>query len=496
LFPAIRFKIAARSPPPAQTSEETGRRNPLSETVETTAPAQEETHTHDHEGHDHESHNHEGELQEGLHTHHHRHGPALNAELTKEISVEVPADVVSETFKASIKRYQKMAKFPGFRAGKVPEGVIRNRFMKELRQEVLEQLVGERFQKEIAEQNLQPISQPQMMDLHLFDGEPLRFKAQFEVLPEFDVAGYDSVAVEKPDTTLTEEEFQTEINHMLDGQSTMEPVEEDRVLADGDYAEVSFTGKLVGEENSDDLKADHALVEVGGKDTVDAFNTALRGAKPGQQMQLEVAYPEEFGEKRLAGKSVNYDLEVKAIKRKVMPELTDEFVKTAGGYENVDAFKTSIREQMANRKKQSVENDAREKMVDEWVKKFEFPVPESLVQQQVDARLERGLRALAQQGMTSEAMRQLDFERLRSAQRDTAIAEVKASLILDKIAKAENTSVSDDELDRELMLVSLQTREPLDTLKQRLTQDGGINRIREQMLREKTGTAVYERLAK
>ncbi len=461
----------------------------LTETAETTPnPASAEPEVHSHEGHTHDhDHSHEG--------HTHSHGPALNPECTREIAVEVSADVVSVAFKATIKRYQKLARIPGFRAGKVPEAVIRSRFMKDVRQEVLESLVAERFRIAIEEQKLQPVSQPQLLDLHLHDGEPLSFKASFEVLPEIDVTGYDTIKVEKPDTALTDEEFNSEIERMLDSQATMEPVEEDRVLADGDYAEVSFTGKLQGDDEAEPLKSDHALVEVGGKDTVEAFNSALRGAKPGQQLQLDVSYPEDFGEQRLAGKTVSYDLEVKAIKRKVRPELNDEFVKTAGGYESLEAFNTSFREQMATRKKQHLENEAREKMVDEWVKKFEFPVPESLVQQQVDVRLERGLRALAQQGMTAENMRKLDFERLRSAQRDMALAEVKASLILDKIAKTENVAVEDDELDRELMLVSLQTREPIDALKQRLTQDGGLNRIREQMLREKTGNAIYERLA-
>jgi trigger factor len=272
-------------------------------------------------------------------------------------------------------------------------------------------------------------------------------------------------------------------------------VEEDRGIVDGDFAEISFTGKVQGEVDAASLQSDHALVEVGGKDTVDAFNTALRGATPGQELQLDVAYPEEFGEKRLAGKTVSYDLSVKGIKRKVVPELTDEFVQQVGGYESLEVFNTQFREHLASRKKQHVETAAREKMVDELVERYQFPVPESLVQQQVDTRLERGLRALAQQGMKAEDMRKLDFERLRGAQRDLALKEVKASLILDRIATAENVELSNDELDRELLVISMQTREPLEDLRSRLTEDGGLNRIREQLRREKAGTALYEKLA-
>jgi trigger factor len=127
--------------------------------------------------------------------------------------------------------------------------------------------------------------------------------------------------------------------------------------------------------------------------------------------------------------------------------------------------------------------------------KFTFPVPESLVQQQVDERLERGLRALAQQGMTADAMRQLDFTRLRVAQRDSALEEVKASLILDRIAELEKIEVAQDDLDRELLMLSLQSRQPLAEAREQLAKDGTLDRIKKQMLRERTVTALYSRLA-
>ncbi len=187
-------------------------------------------HSHDHEGHD--------------HSHEHQHAPSLNPELTREIEVEVPADEVSKAYKTVTKRYQKLARIPGFRAGKVPESLVRSKFAKELRQEVLEALVSERFRTAIEERKLRPVSEPQLLDLQLNDGEPLRFKAAFEVLPEFDVAGYDTVRVEKPKTELTDEEFESELRRVLESQATVEPVEEDRALADGDWAEIQFRGEI------------------------------------------------------------------------------------------------------------------------------------------------------------------------------------------------------------------------------------------------------------
>ncbi len=454
----------------------------------------EEAHTHA-DGHEH------------THDHGHQHqAPALNPELMREIEVETGAEEVSKSFRTVIKRYQKLARIPGFRAGKVPESLIRSKFAKEVRQEVLESLVSERFRRAIDEQKLRPISEPQLMDMQLMDGQPLRFKAAFEVMPEIDLTGYDSVKVQRPDATLTQDEFEAELNRVLEGHATVEPVDEDRVLADGDWADITFTGEVkelaqtVGEEGLEAAKSEpvtgqDVLIEIGGKNTIPAFTDALRGTKPGQELTFEVVYPQDFGEPRLAGQTVSYDVSVKAIKRKNFPERDAEFAKQLGAYESFEEFETKLREHTEKRKRDSVESQAKDKMLEELIARFQFPVPESFVQQQIEARLDRGLRALAQQGMKPEDMRKLDFARLRDAQRDQAINEVKASMILDRIAEAENVDISEEDFDRELLMLSIQSREPLETLRERLSRDGGLDRIREQMRRERAGTVLYEKLA-
>lgn len=452
----------------------------------------------------------ENQAQEGHeHTHdheHHQHGPALNPALTREVAVEVPAEEVARAFKSTVKRYQKQAKIPGFRAGKVPETLIRSRFADSIRQDVIEAVLPEHFRTAIEQQSLKPVSQPQVTDLKLEDGQPLAFKAAFEVLPEFTVEGYEQVKVEKPDTALTDEEFNAELERVQDSRSTMEPVTEDRALTDGDWAQISFKGefkdeaqpegeaKPEGEAAAQPISGDDVMVEIGGKNTLASFNDALRGSKPGQELKFEVAYPEDFGEKRLAGKTVAYDVEVKSIKKKVQPELNDEFAKELGDYKGIEDFKTRLRQHMTDEKERRMKAETQNKLTDSLVAHFDFPVPESLVQNQVDARLDRGLRALAAQGMRTEDMRKLDFGRLRAAQRDSAVAEVKATLILDKIADAEKVEVTDEELEHEIHIISVQTREPLDQLRARLTNEGALARIREQLRREKTASLLYDRL--
>jgi len=436
---------------------------------------------HDHADHDH---NHEG----------HQHGPVLNPECTRELVLDVPVEEVAKAFKSVTANYKKYARIPGFRPGKTPDAVVRRRFAADIRKEVIDSLLPERFNQAVREQGVRPVGQPQVMELNLEEGTPLHVKAVFEYVPEFSIEGYQSVTVSKPATEATEEEFQQEIDRLRDSRATIEPVEEDRPLADGDWAQITYTGQVEGEVDAAPVAGEDALVEIGGKDTVEAFTTALRGAKAGQELKAEVIYPAEYSEPRLAGKTVTYEVAVKAIKKRTLPELNDDFAKEMGSYESYADLETRVREYVANRKKRTIEGETKEKLFAALAEKFTFPVPESMVQEQIDTRLERGLRALAAQGMNPEQMRKLDFARLRGAQRDSALGEVKTSLILDRIAAEENLTVSDEEMDSELQLAAMQSGEPLDTLKVRLTQDGGLARIREQLRREKTASLLYEKL--
>jgi trigger factor len=470
----------------------------MTETNETAPPQSEVAHTHG-DGHDHE-HDHD-------HEHAHQHAPVMNPELTREIEVEAPAEEVSKSFRTVVKKYQKLARIPGFRAGKVPETLIRSKFAKEVRQEVLEGLVSEKFRHAIDEQKLHPVSEPQLRELQLFDGQPLKFKAAFEVAPVIDLSGYDTVRATKPDISLTDDEYEAELNRVLESHATVEPVDEDRALVDGDWAEIEFRGEVkdLAQTVTEDgvanastqppITGEAVLVEIGGKNTLPAFNEALRGTKPGQELKFEVDYPANFDERRLAGQTVSYDVTVKGIKHKSYPERDAEFAKQLGNYESWDDFEAKLREHAGGRKKDALENQAKDRLIGELIQRYQFPVPESFVQLQIEARLDRGLRALAQQGMPVDAMRKLDFGQLREAQRDQAINEVKASLLLDRIAEAEGVTVSNEDVDRELLMLSIQSREPLEALRERLSHDGGLDRIREQMRREKTGSVLYEKLA-
>ena len=462
-----------------------------SSTLENNSETAEPQHNHDHA----EEH------------HDHSHGPVLNPECTRELVIDVPVEEVSRAYAKVAANYRKYAKIPGFRAGKVPESVVRRRFGAEIRKEVIDSLLPERFNKGVSDLGIRPVGQPQVTELSVEDGTPLHVKAVFEFIPAFSIDGYKDVTVPKPSVEVTEEEFKHELEHLRESRAVMEPVEEERALADGDWAQISYKGEIQkdaaevategeaeAQPSSDAVSGEDTLVEIGGKDTVDAFTSALRGAKPGQELKVEVIYPADYAEAKLAGKTVAYEVTVKGIKKRILPELNDEFAKELGHYESYADLEKSVREYMENRKRRSVESETKDRLFAALTEKFTFPVPESLVQDQIDTRLERGLRALAAQGMPAEQMRKLDFTRLRGAQRDSAVAEVKTNILLDRIAGEENITVSDEEMDKELQIAAIQSREPHDALKVRLTKEGGLARIREQLKREKTASILYERL--
>jgi len=434
----------------------------------------------------HDGHDHAGEE--------HQHGPVLNPDCTREMVLDVPAEEVAKAYTSVASSYRKYAKIPGFRAGKVPESVVRRRFAEQIRKEVIDRLLPERFNAAVRELGVRPVGQPQVTELAVEDGKPLHVKAVFEFIPAFSIEGYQNVTVEKPSVEVTDDEFNHELEQLRLSRATFEPVEEERALADGDWAQIAYKGQVEGGSEAEPIAGQDSLVEIGGADTVEAFTTALRGAQPGQELKAEVVYPADYPESRLAGKTVAYEIEVKGIKKRIVPELGDDFAKELGEYENLDELKTRVREHMAGRKRRSLENETRDRLYTALAERFPFPVPESLVQDQIDSRLERGLRALAAQGMETEQMRKLDFARLRAAQRDSAVAEVKTNVLLDRIADEEKISVSEEEVDREVQIAAIQARENVDTLRVRLTENGGLARIREQLKREKTASLLYERL--
>ena len=428
----------------------------------------------------------------------------------REIQVEVPVAEVNRQTDTLIQKYQKVARIPGFRRGHVPASIIRQRFSEEIKTDMVEALVPRFFRQEAERLSLHPVSQPRVTDLHLHDGEPLRFKAAFEVLPEIKLEGYKELRADRPEIAVSEADVEQALSDLRERHASFNPIE-GRALADGDFAQVSLDGNPKAETSSaqkseqksgaakssegQPVHMDEVLVEIAGKNTMPEFTEHLRGASAGDEKTFDVNYPQDTQDKRLAGKTFSYTVKVQSIKQKSLPELNDEFAKQLGEFQTVDDLRKAVREQMESERKHEAEHAAKEKLVGELIQRNDFEVPDSLIEQQIDIRIERGLRALAAQGLTSEQMKKLDLSRLRGAQREQAIHDVKAALLLERVAEEENIQVGEEEFDRELESLARQSKQTSEAVRARLTRDGGLDRIRTRIRNEKTLEFLYHQSA-
>jgi trigger factor len=424
----------------------------------------------------------------------------------REIQVEIPVEDVNRQTDSLIQKYQKMARIPGFRRGHVPASIIRQRFSEEIKTDMVEALIPRFFRQEAERLSLHPVSQPRVTDLHLHDGEPLRFKAAFEVLPEIKLQGYKELRADKPEIAVSEADVEQALADLRERSASFHPVE-GRALADGDFAQVSLDGNPKAEQKAGQtsdggkpgegqpVHMDEVLVEIAGQNTMPEFTEHLRGTNPGDERTFDVNYPEDTQDKRLAGKTLTYVVKVQAIKQKSLPELNDEFAKRLGEFQTLADVRKTIREQMEAERKHEAEHAAKEKLVGELIQRNDFEVPDSLIEQQIDIRLERGLRALAAQGLTAEQMKKMDLNRLRAGQREQSIHDVKAALLLERVAEEENVQVSDDELNHELEALAKQSKQTSEAVRARLTRDGGLDRIRTRIRNEKTLEFLYRQSA-
>jgi trigger factor len=420
--------------------------------------------------------------------------PTETSSATKrEIQVEIPAEEVTRETESLIQKYQKVARLPGFRRGHVPASIIRQRFAEDIKTEVVDALIPRYFRREADKLGLMPVSQPRVTDLHLQDNEPLRFKASFEVMPEIKVEGYRELRAERPSISVTDEEVEQSLSQVREQHAAFTAIE-GRPLSDGDFAQVSLHGQPKDGEGKP-VHMDEILVEIGGKNTMPEFTENLRGVSAGEERSFDVAYPQDSSDQRLAGKTFTYTVKVHSIKQKNLPELNDQFAKELGEFANLEEVRKRIREGMEAERKHAAEREAKDKLVAELVKRNEFEVPEALVERQIDLRLERGLRALAAQGMRAEDIKKMDLNRLRAGQREQALQEVKASLLLDRIAEEEKLEVSDAEIDREVEALAQQSKQTSEAIRARLTRDGALDRIRNRIRNEKTLDFLYHQSA-
>ena len=407
-----------------------------------------------------------------------------------EISIPVQ-EVETETTRVA-EDVRKKAKLPGFRPGKVPTSLVLKQFAGTIRQQVLESLIPKHLQKQFEADNLNVVGTPDISDVHFHDGEPLTFKAEFEVVPPIELGEYKDVEVPYHDPEVTDEDVNKRIEELRDQKAEYVNIDP-RPLEKGDYAVVALES-IDGIEGPP-VKQDEMVLEMGGEDTFEAFTDNLLGLSPGDEKEFQVSYPEDYGAKRMAGKTITFRATVKGIRKKELPELNDEFAQDLGDYRNLDELRDAIRKSIFGQREFEAQQDAKNKIVDVLVERHEFPVPEVFVERQIKNRVEQSLRAMAGEGIDPKSIK-LDWEKVKATQRDKAVHEVKASMLLSRISEREAIHATRDEVDREVERIARQQREPVAAVQMRFEKDGTLGRIASHIQTEKTLSFLFEHARK
>jgi trigger factor len=407
-----------------------------------------------------------------------------------EISVPV-AEVESEANQVTA-NVQKRAKLPGFRPGKAPASIIRKQFAADIRQQVLENIIPRVLHQQFEAENLNVVGTPDVSDVHFHEGEPLRFKATFEVVPEIELGEYKGVEVAYHDPEVTDEDVTKRIDEIREQKAQYLNIDP-RPLENGDHAVVGLES-IAGVEG-EPIKQDEMVLEIGGADTLEPFTENLRGLSPGDSKDFEVTYPENYGGERLAGKTVTFHATVKGVRKKELPEVNDDFAQDLGDFRTVDELRDAIRKGIFGQRQNEAQQAAKQRIVDKLVDAHDFPVPVFYVDRQIKSRVEQSLRAMAAEGMDPSQIK-LDWNKVKESQQEKATREVKASLILTKVAERESIHPTRDEVDKEVERHARQTREPVAALQMKYEKDGTLNRIASHIQTEKTLNFLFEQARK
>jgi trigger factor len=413
----------------------------------------------------------------------------------KEIKIEIEPAVVRSTYDRISDEYGKSAKVPGFRPGHAPRSVIRSRYKNEIRTEVLRELLPEAVNNAIGEHSLNAIGEPNVeLDNstaleHLGD-EPITVKVGVEVLPEIKLDNYKGLEATRRVRPVTEEDINKTIENLRDASASLQPVE-DRAAELGDTVTINARGNFVVDPEEEEIKVDEVQVVLGGPGVMQEFTDNLLGVRPEDKKSFAVDYPADYESPGLAGKKVEYHAEVTGVSRKELPEVDDEWVKSLGYDDDIATFRSKIRQDLEMRIKLDTDRRMRDEVMRKLIDAHPFEVPESLIEQQTQTRLQTLVREMMGQGYDPRTA-QIDWEKARDEMKVQAIDDVRATMLLETIAENENISVSTEEIEAEIDALAESTKQSKEQVRAALTKSGGERSIAHRLRNRKALDLLIE----
>jgi trigger factor len=402
----------------------------------------------------------------------------------REIELDIDADKVMKEFNEIVARFSSQAKIRGFRPGKAPRDLIKQKFYPELKESLINSLVPKALNSELKAQNINPVGMPVVNDLHFKEGEPLRFKAQFEVWPEFELPAYKKIKVKQKKITVEPQEIDHSLEDLRSRSAEYTPVE-GREVTDGDYVAVELKGKDLDTKRF--LPLEKGVILAGHKDNEEKLNKNLIGLKPGDEREFTIEHDKNHQNKRLAGKKIAYDMKVVSIKEKKLPTLDDEFAKDLGEFKDLKDLREKIEKEIVSTKERAAKNEMAEEIIKKISEKLNIELPEAIVEQEHVAVVRRLLSSLPQPSLSKE-----ELEKIKSEGKVKAEQNIKNHLILKKIAEKEKLEISEEEIQEEFKRIAKANNLPVARVIEEINKEGKREDLRENLAMKKTVDFLVE----
>jgi trigger factor len=368
---------------------------------------------------------------------------------------------------------------PGFRPGKVPATIIKRRFRDQILHEVMHGLIPRAVEEALQERGIEPVDTPNVRDVALEEGQPLRFTAAIETVPPFDPGDLSTLTASRTPVAITEEGIEQTLQRLRERAGKSEPVE-GRPATDGDTVVVD----LVRQDASGPDRHEGVSIEIGSKANPPGFDAHLAGVAPGDEKTFSIHFPEDYAVAEMAGTDVTYSVAVKEVRRRVLPDLDDEFAKDVGEFDSLNALRDRVRTDLQAEAEENATRQLRGEVLKQLAERITFELPTSLVEREIDRRLEEFARQLMQQNVDPQQAG-IDWGQFREAQREPARAAVASALVLDAIARREGLVVSDQEIDQEIERFAARAGRTAAALRAQFEKEGGIGRLMTGLRREK-----------
>jgi trigger factor len=402
-------------------------------------------------------------------------------ETRKNVRVEIPSDVVDAEIDRIARDYSKKARIPGFRPGKAPARVIKQRFKDQILHDVAHDLIPRAMDDALRERGVEPVDTPDVRDVNIEEGRPLTFTASFDTVPSFDPGDLTTISLQRPAVAIDEDAVNGALQRLRDRAARHEPVE-GRGIDHGDTVTMDLERR--DPNGTNDTHKD-VTVELGAKANPPGFDEQLLGLDAGATKSFTIHYPQDYPIGELAGTEVSYTVTIKGLKRRVVPELDDEFAKDLGEFETLDALKTRVREDLEHEARHAADREVRTGLMKQLAARLPFEVPASLVEREIDRRLEDFARRLIDQNIDPRQAG-VDWNAFRESQREVAREAVAAALVLDEVTRREQLEVTDEEVEREVSRYAERSGRTPAAVRAALEKEGGLSRVYAGLRREKS----------